>query len=90
MTDEVNSKSRLKRLAAQGAPEPAADDLVQRLRAENAALKRPLTATDRQIAEAMICVDDPLQWGHLGEGNSNVPRQFAHALLKIIDAARKP
>jgi hypothetical protein len=42
------------------------------------AQRKPLS--DEQIALAMLAVDDPLQWGHLGEGNSNVPRQFARAI----------
>ena len=47
-----------------------------------AALAQPVAEplTNKQIAMAMLAVDDPLQWGHLGEWNSNVPLQFARAI----------
>lgn len=44
--------------------------------------------TDEQIGLAMLCVDDPLIWGRLGEGSGDTIRQLARALESAVRATQ--
>jgi hypothetical protein len=77
-----NAKDLYRR--AQPAPEPVPagpDDMaIYKAIADNYAQPAAEPLTDKQIATAMLAVDDPLLWGRLGDGQGDMARQFARAI----------
>ena len=45
--------------------------------------------SDAEIAKAMITVDDPLLWGRLGDGQGDMVRQFARAVIAAHEAKKE-
>lgn len=45
---------------------------------------------DKAIAQAMLAVDDPLQWGRLGEGSKPMIKQFVEALFAAAPPSPQP
>jgi len=50
--------------------------------------RQPLT--ERQLAECMLAVEDPLLWGRLGAGSGDMLRAFARAVEQAQGIGEKP